>query len=91
MTHDLALAAERADRLLVFRHGQVQEQGITSEVLRAPKSDYTRQLFTDAPALMPHARSAAPRAERLAGNAIEVRNVSKQFSLGDKKPRRLKR
>jgi peptide/nickel transport system ATP-binding protein len=85
VTHDLALAAERADRLLVFRHGQVQEQGITSEVLRAPKSDYTRQLFTDAPALTPHARSAAPRAERQAGNAIEVRNVSKQFSLGDKK------
>ncbi|NDL64086.1 dipeptide ABC transporter ATP-binding protein [Acerihabitans arboris] len=51
VTHDLAVAAERADRLLVFRHGRVQEQGPTAEVLRAPKNEYTRQLFNDAPAL----------------------------------------
>ncbi len=84
VTHDLALAAARADRLLVFRKGQVQEQGITAEVLRAPKSDYTRQLFSDAPALTPRARSAVSQAQHPRGNAIEVRNVSKQFSLGGK-------
>lgn len=36
VTHDLALAAQRADRLLVFRHGEIQEQGITADLIRAP-------------------------------------------------------
>ncbi|EIC86151.1 ABC transporter ATP-binding protein [Serratia sp. M24T3] len=90
VTHDLALAAARADRLLVFRKGQVQEQGITAEVLRAPKNDYTRQLFSDAPALTPRARSAISQAAHPRGNAIEVRNVSKQFSLGGKNERTFK-
>jgi len=84
VTHDLALAAERADRLLVFRKGKVQEQGITAEVLRSPKSDYTRQLFTDAPALTPRSGSALPRPVQSTESAIVVRNVSKHFSLGAK-------
>jgi len=84
VTHDLALAAERADRLLVFRKGQVQEQGITAEVLRAPKSEYTRQLFNDAPALTPRPLSALAHSAKHADSAIVVRNVSKHFSLGGK-------
>ncbi|KQN46583.1 ABC transporter ATP-binding protein [Serratia sp. Leaf50] len=84
VTHDLALAAERADRLLVFRKGKVQEQGITAEVLSSPKSDYTRQLFTDAPALTPRTGSALSRPAQSTESAIVVRNVSKHFSLGAK-------
>lgn len=83
VTHDLALAAERADRLLVFRKGKVQEQGITADVLRAPKSEYTRQLFSDAPALTPRARLVSQGISEN-DNAIVVRNVSKQFALGGK-------
>lgn len=47
VTHDLALAAERADRLLVFRHGEIQEQGATVDVVRTPQHAYTRQLLSD--------------------------------------------
>ena len=84
VTHDLALAAERADRLLVFRKGKVQEQGITAEVLRSPKSDYTRQLFADAPALTPRTAPQPSSRQAAAGHAIVVNRVSKSFSLGGK-------
>ncbi|MFZ4831690.1 dipeptide ABC transporter ATP-binding protein [Rouxiella sp. Mn2063] len=84
VTHDLALAAERADRLLVFRHGKVQEQGVTSEVLSAPKSEYTRQLFADAPALA-NKQARTSRGQNTATDlTIVVKDITKDFSLGGK-------
>src|SRR5471030_3033000 len=82
VTHDLAVAAERADRLLVFRHGKVQEQGITAEVLNAPKSDYTRQLFADVPALSGKHRASVRTAST--ESVLRVENVIKDFALGGK-------
>lgn len=81
VTHDLAIAAERADRLLVFRHGKVQEQGITREVLEAPKSDYTRQLFADIPALSGRHRAQLRTAE---DPVLVVENITHDFTLGGK-------
>ncbi len=51
ITHDLAVAAERADSLLVLRDGTVQERGRATDVLGAPSHDYTRRLLSDAPSL----------------------------------------
>jgi peptide/nickel transport system ATP-binding protein len=79
VTHDLAVAAERADRLLVFRHGRVQEQGVTAEVLRAPASDYTRRLFADVPSLTRTA--AVPPSHRSPELAIQVNGLVKDFRL----------
>ncbi|KAB0955454.1 ABC transporter ATP-binding protein, partial [Cronobacter sakazakii] len=42
ITHDLALAASRADRLLVFRHGEIQEIGSAAQITHAPRAAYTR-------------------------------------------------
>lgn len=81
VTHDLAIAAERADRLLVFRHGKVQEQGITREVLNAPKSDYTRQLFANVPALSGRHRAHLRAPEE---PVLVVENITHDFTLGGK-------
>ncbi|WP_431869203.1 dipeptide ABC transporter ATP-binding protein [Nocardiopsis eucommiae] len=51
VTHDLAVAADRADRVVVLKDGRVQESGPTGTVLTRPASDYTRQLLNDAPSL----------------------------------------
>jgi peptide/nickel transport system ATP-binding protein len=53
ITHDLAVAAERADTLVVLRDGVVQEAGPTAEVFAAPRSGYARELQADVPALNP--------------------------------------
>ncbi|PLR31764.1 dipeptide ABC transporter ATP-binding protein [Chimaeribacter arupi] len=79
VTHDLALAAQRADRLLVFRHGEVQEHGPTARVIAAPSSSYTRQLFAELSALAP---PVAARPAPLAAPALVAEGISKAFSLG---------
>lgn len=53
ITHDLAIAAERADSLVVLRSGRVQETGPARTVLVSPRAEYTRRLHADVPALHP--------------------------------------
>lgn len=56
VTHDLGVAAERADRLLVFQKGYIQEQGPTRQVLSTPQSQYARTLLANIPSLAPARR-----------------------------------
>ena len=53
ITHDLPLAAERAERLIVMNRGQVVETGAAETILRAPKHPYTQRLVAAAPSLRP--------------------------------------
>jgi peptide/nickel transport system ATP-binding protein len=49
ITHDLRVAAQICDDVLVMQRGQVVEYGPAQQVLGAPKADYTRQLIEVAP------------------------------------------
>ncbi|WP_377154364.1 dipeptide ABC transporter ATP-binding protein [Roseateles sp. UC29_93] len=44
ITHDLGVVAEMADRLVVLRQGEVQEQGPMRQLLDPPRHPYTRAL-----------------------------------------------
>ncbi|MGF7160599.1 peptide/nickel transport system ATP-binding protein [Rhodoligotrophos appendicifer] len=44
ISHDLAVVAQIADRIMVLRHGSLVESGPTTEILSAPKQEYTKRL-----------------------------------------------
>ena len=62
VTHDLAVVAQMADRILVLRDGAQREIGATPQIIGAPQDEYTRSLIA---AATPRARPAdtAPKGE----------------------------
>ena len=61
ITHDLALAAERAESVVVMHRGTVVESGAAQSLLRSPQHEYTRRLVAAAPSLT--VRSSRSRQE----------------------------
>ena len=51
ITHDLALAAERAERLIVMHQGQVVEAAAAQAILHDPQHPYTQRLVAAVPSL----------------------------------------
>ena len=47
ITHDLAVVAQIADRIMVLRHGKLVEFGEARQILQAPREDYTRRLVRE--------------------------------------------
>jgi peptide/nickel transport system ATP-binding protein len=46
ITHDLAVVAQMADRIMVLRYGNTVEEAPTREMLSNPKQDYTKSLWS---------------------------------------------
>lgn len=47
ITHDLAVVAQLADRIMVLRHGRIVELGEAGRVLQAPREEYTKRLVAE--------------------------------------------
>ncbi|MGW4871635.1 dipeptide ABC transporter ATP-binding protein [Streptomyces chartreusis] len=70
VTHDVGVAAESVDEMLVMRHGRAVEHGPVAEVLGAPARSYTRELLGAVP------RVDAPRAVGGAKAGVDAEVVS---------------
>ncbi|GAB3939599.1 dipeptide ABC transporter ATP-binding protein [Corynebacterium tapiri] len=95
ITHDLGLAAERAQHLVVMHRGRVVESGPSAQVLRNPQHPYTKRLVNAAPSLASARIHSAQEAGRPVDASsedtpvIRVKNLVKEFDVrgqrGDKK------
>jgi peptide/nickel transport system ATP-binding protein len=84
ITHDLALAAERANDVVVLFNGRVQEVGAAAQVLTKPQAEYTRQLLADVPKgrlveASAHPATAAAGDGGTGAPSLEVREITKIF------------
>ncbi|MEU1998491.1 ABC transporter ATP-binding protein [Nocardia gamkensis] len=71
ITHDLGLAAERAEHLVVMYRGRVVESGPALRILRDPQHLYTKRLVSSAPSLAAR-RSAVRRRAQIRAQAVQV-------------------
>jgi len=46
VSHDIAVVAQIADRIVVLQDGEIKEQGLVSQVIGRPSHDYTRRLMS---------------------------------------------
>jgi peptide/nickel transport system ATP-binding protein len=91
ITHDLAVAADRADRVIVMQHGHIVEQGSPSTILVDPENDYTRRLIAAAPALaqggvITPRFVVAPDQIEVDDPIIELSSVVKKFHVSGADP-----
>jgi peptide/nickel transport system ATP-binding protein len=72
VSHDLAVVAQIADRIVVLKGGEVQEEGATETILSAPSHPYTRELLS---AFEPKETQLAGRREDKARPLLQIENV----------------
>ncbi len=81
VTHDLGVAAQVCDRVMVVQAGRIVESGRCDEVLRAPRHAYTRTLLDAAPRFTTRAAEPTPIAPR-APALLDARDIRVSFTVG---------
>ncbi len=86
ITHDLAVASDRADELVVMQSGQVKEAGLTGRILGDPRHPYSRRLLDDAPGLTNPVRQPERARKHKAASAPAADAPGSQVDPEEKAP-----
>ncbi|MFW8568632.1 ABC transporter ATP-binding protein [Corynebacterium propinquum] len=98
VTHDLGLAAERAEHLIVMHRGRIVEAGPSREILEDPHHPYTQRLVNAAPLMASQRTHAtaqvgvakgteadATKSKDTAQEIIRVKELTKEFPVRGKR------
>ena len=72
ITHDMAVVAQMADRVVVMYRGRLVETGPVREIFANPQADYTRALLAAVPRLGEMRGKPAPEPMRIPGEPEEA-------------------
>ena len=76
ITHDMGVVAEIADTVTVMKLGEVMESQPTGQLLRAPRTEYARDLLRAVPSHVP----PAPRPQTGAPVVLRVEGLGKTYA-----------
>jgi peptide/nickel transport system ATP-binding protein len=74
ITHDLAVVAQMAHRIMVLRYGKLVEEASTRNMLKSPKEDYTKSLWA--------VRKLAKPEVRGSDSILRIQNVDAAYGKG---------
>lgn len=83
VTHDLALARQFGDDVIVMKDGQIVEEGPINEVLVSPRHEYTKRLADAEPRIDGPSPRAGNEPHVGAEAVVEVRDLTKRRAIHD--------
>jgi peptide/nickel transport system ATP-binding protein len=89
ITHDLGLAAERAEKIIVMQQGEIVEAGPSREILENPLHPYTKKLVAAAPSIASQRIQAVAEKRGIETSAdiagipptVRVRELTKDYKI----------
>jgi ABC-type microcin C transport system duplicated ATPase subunit YejF len=76
ITHDLGVAAQMADHVLVMQEGRVVEQGVTQDIFHRPQHPYTQKLLS---AVLTSAKSTQRTSETIETDFLQINRLHTSF------------
>ena len=91
ITHDLAVAAKVADKVVVMRRGRTVESASAERLFQNPGNDYTKRLFNSLPSMLRRGDNGSGGGQDGSGQALlQVENLTTSFPVRGGLLRRVK-